>query len=90
MNWGNKQKRTKRVTLSFEWSDKSDLRVILDDLRALIVSGVESHHEQKKSLEIEDKWHEIEFKQFYVDRVHEQVEREIDGELKLVIKSKII
>jgi len=48
MNWGNKQKRTKRVTLSFEWSDKSDLRVILDDLRALIVSGVESYHDQNK------------------------------------------
>ena len=87
MNWGNKQKRTKRVTLSFEWSDKSDLRVILDDLRALIVSGVESYHDQKKSIEIEDKYHNVEFEQFYVDRVHEQVEREINGELKLVIKS---
>ena len=87
MNWGNKQKRTKRVTLSFEWSDKSDLRVILDDLRALIVSGVESYHEQKKSIEIADKWHNVEFTQKYVDRVHEQVEREINGELKLVIKS---
>ena len=87
MNWGNKQKRTKRVTLSFEWSDKSDLRVILDDLRALIVSGVESYHEQKKSIEIADKWHEVEFTQKYVDRVHEQVEREINGELKLIIKS---
>lgn len=87
MNWGNKQKRTKRVTLSFEWTDKSDLRVILDDLRALILSGVETYHNQKKSVEITDKWHNVEFKQFYVDRVHEQVEREINGELKLVIKS---
>ena len=87
MNWGNKQKRTKRVTLSFEWSDKSDLRLILDDLRALIVSGVESYHDQKKSIEIADKWHKVEFTQKYVDRVHEQVEREINGELKLVIKS---
>lgn len=87
MNWGNKQKRTKRVTLSFEWSDKSDLRVILDDLRALIVSGVESYHDQKKSIEIADKYHNVEFKQFYLDRIHEQVEREINGELKLVIKS---
>ena len=87
MNWTSKRKRTKQVQISFEWTDKSDLRVILDDLRALIVSGVESHHEQKKSLEIADKWHEVEFKQFYVDKIHEQVEREIDGELKFVIKS---
>ena len=87
MNWGNKQNRTQRVTLSFEWSDTSDLRVILDDLRALIVSGVESYHDQKKSIEIADKYHNVEFKQFYLDRIHEQVEREINGELKLVIKS---
>ena len=87
MNWTSKQKRTKQVQISFEWTDKSDLRVILDDLRALIVSGVESYHEQKKSLEIADKYHNVEFEQFYVDRVHEQVEREINGELKLVIKS---
>lgn len=87
MNWGNKQKRTKRVTLSFEWSDKSDLRLILDDLRALIVSGVESYHDQKKSIEIADKWHEVEFKQEYVDKIHESTESDINGELKLVIKS---
>ena len=87
MNWGIRQKRTKRVTLSFEWSDKSDLRVILDDLRALILSGVESYHDQKKSIEIADKWHEVEFTQKYVDRIHESTEREINGELKLVIKS---
>ena len=89
MNWQIKQKRTKRVNISFEWSDKSDLRLILDDLRALILSGVETYHEQKKSIEIEDKWHEVEFRQEYVDRIHEQVEREINGELKLVIKSNL-
>lgn len=87
MNWGNKQKRTKRVTLSFEWTDKSDLKLILDDLRVLILSGVETYHEQKKSLEIKDKWHEVEFKQEYVDKIHEQVERDINGQLELVIKS---
>ena len=87
MNWGNKIKRTKKVQIHFEWTDKSDLRVILDDLRALILSGVQLHHEQKKSLEIEDKWHKVEFIQEYVDKIHEQVEREINGELKLVIKS---
>ena len=89
MNWGNKRKRTKQVQIRFEWTDKTDLKLILDDLRALILSGVESYHEQKKSLEIEDKWHEVEFSQEYVDRVHEQVERDINGELKLVIKSNL-
>ena len=87
MNWGNKRKRTKQVQISFEWTTQSDLKLILNDLRALIVSGVESYHEQKKSIDMEDKWHNVEFKQFYVDRVHEQVEREIEGELNLVIKS---
>lgn len=89
MNWQIKQKRTKKVNVSFEWTDKSDLRVILDDLRDLIGSGVETYHNQKKSIENADKWHEVEFSQEYVDRVHEQVERDINGELKLVIKSNI-
>ena len=87
MNWQIKQKRTKKVNVSFEWTDKSDLRLILDDLRDLIGSGVETYYNQKKSIEIADKWHEVEFSQEYVDRVHKQVEREINGELKLVIKS---
>jgi len=87
MNWTSKRKRTKQVQICFEWTDKSDLRVILDDLRALIVSGVESYHDQKKSIEIADKWHEVEFKQEYVDKIHESTESDINGELKLVIKS---
>jgi len=87
MNWQIKQKRTKEVHIKLEWTDKSDLRLILDDLRDLIGSGVETYHNQKKSIENADKWHEVEFTQEYVDMVHEQVEREINGELKLVIKS---
>ena len=87
MNWTSKRKRTKQVQISFEWTDKSDLRVILDDLRALILSGVESYHDQKKSIEIADKWHEVELKQEYVDKIHESTESDINGELKLVIKS---
>ncbi len=87
MNWTSKRKRTKQVQICFEWSDKSDLRVILDDLRALIVSGVESYHDQKKSIEIAGKWHEVEFTQKYVDKIHESTESDINGELKLVIKS---
>jgi hypothetical protein len=87
MNWTSKRKRTKQVQICFEWTDKSDLRVILDDLRALIVSGVESYHDQKKSIEIADKWHEVEFQQEYIDKIHESTESDINGELKLVIKS---
>ena len=83
MNWQIKQKRTKRVQVSFEWTNKSDLK-------EFIGSGVETYHNQKKSVENADKWHEIEFTQEYIDCIHESTEREINGELKLVIKSKII
>lgn len=90
MNWQIKQKRTKRVQVSFEWTNKSDLIAILSDLKEFIGSGVETYHNQKKSVENADKWHEIEFSQEYVDCIHDSTEREINGELKLVIKSKII
>ena len=87
MNWQTKQKRTKQVNVSFEWTNKGDLIAILSDLKELIASGVETYHNQKKSVEIADKWHEVEFNQKFFDKVHEQSEREINGELKLVIKS---
>ena len=89
MNWTSKVKRNKRVNISFEYADKYDLRLILSDLINLISSGIETHHSEIKSLQIEDKWHNVEFSQEYVDKVHEQVEREINGELRLVIKSKM-
>jgi hypothetical protein len=87
MNYGIKQKRTKQVTVTFEWTEKGDLISILSDLSALISSGVEMYHNQKKSILTADKWHEIEFSQKYVDKIHEEVESDINGELKLVIKS---
>jgi hypothetical protein len=87
MNYGIKQKRTKQVTVTFEWTEKGDLISILSDLSALISSGVETYHNQKKSILTADKWHEIEFSQKYVDKIHEEVESDINGELKLVIKS---
>lgn len=87
MNWQIKKKRTKQVNVSFEWTNKSDLIAILSDLKDLIGSGVETYYFQKKSVEMEDKYHLIEFIQKYEDRIHESTEREIDGELKLVIKS---
>jgi hypothetical protein len=89
MNWQIKQKRTKQVSVTFEWTEKGDLIAILSDLSALISSGVETYHNQKKSILTADKWHEIEFSQKYVDKIHEEVESDINGELKLVIKSKI-
>ena len=55
----------------------------------LIASGVESYHEFKKSIESEEKTHLVQFEQFYVDTIHESTESEINGELRLVIKSKI-
>ena len=89
MNWGNKVKRTKRVNVSFEWTNKGDLIAILSDLKEFLSSGIEKYHDQKKSILTADKWHEIEFSQKYVDKIHEEVESDINGELKLVIKSKI-
>jgi hypothetical protein len=89
MNYGIKQKRTKQVTVTFEWTEKGDLISILSDLSALISSGVEMYHNQKKSVLTADKWHEIEFSQKYVDKIHEEVESDINGELKLVIKSNL-
>ena len=87
MNGHGGVKRTKRVNASFEWTTKTDLRLILDDLMQLISSGVEMYHDQKKSVHIEDKWHEVEFNQKFINKIHEEVEREINGKLKLVIKS---
>jgi hypothetical protein len=87
MNWQIKKKRVKQVNVSFEWTEKSDLKLILDDLMHLISSGVESYYLQKKSVEIENKYHLIEFTQKYPDSIHESIEREINGELNLVIKS---
>ena len=87
MNWSSKQKRTKQVNVSFEWTNKSDLIAVLSDLRELIASGIEMYHDQKKSVETEDKWHEVKFSQKFVDKIHESTESDINGELKLVIKS---
>lgn len=87
MNWGNKVKRTKRVNVSFEWTNKGDLIAILSDLKEFLASGIETCHNQKKSVEMANKWHEVEFTQKFVDKIHESTESEINGELNLVIKS---
>ena len=87
MNWSSKQKRTKQVKVSFEWTNKGDLIAILSDLKEFLASGIETYHDQKKSVETEDKWHEVKFSQKFVDKIHESTESDINGELKLVIKS---
>ena len=87
MNWSSKQKRTKQVNVSFEWTNKGDLIAILSDLKELLAFGIETYHDQKKSVEMEDKWHEIKFSQNFVDKIHKSTESDINGELKLVIKS---
>jgi hypothetical protein len=89
MNWQIKKKRTKEVCIKLEWTEKGDLIAILEDLRALISSGIETYHDQKKSVLIADKWHNVEFTQKYLDVIYESKEQDINGELKLVIKSKI-
>lgn len=87
MNWQIRKKRTKEVNIFLEWTDKSDLRLILSDLNDLIISGIEMYSGDKKSIDREDKYHKYEFTQKYSEKIHEKVEREINGELKLVIKS---
>lgn len=93
MKWEKRDKTKKEVQIRLEWTEKSDLTLILSDLRDLIASGIESHHGEKKSSENADKWHKFEFAQYFVhERTYQDyssVEKDINGELKLVIKSKI-
>ena len=63
MNGNGTKKRTKRVSVTFEWTVQTDLRLILDELKDLIGTGIEMYHNQKKSVQIEYKYHELEFRQ---------------------------
>lgn len=85
----NKIKKLKEVQVVFEYYDKSDLSVILDDLKEKLCQGIETYHTGIKSRYIEEKEQILEFIQFYkkTDRISK--EQEINGELKLVIKSNI-
>jgi hypothetical protein len=93
MNWAKREKTTKEVQIRLEWTNKSDLTLILSDLRDLIASGIETHHGDRKSVENEGKTHKFEFMQYFVherpSQDYSSVEKDINGELKLVIKSKI-
>ena len=89
MNWKNRQRRTKQVEISLEYIYNSDLTSILTHLSDLISSGVEMYSGELKSLENEDKSNKFNFIQSYSGTVHESKESEINGVLKLVIKSKL-
>ena len=89
MNWKNRQRRKKHVDISFEYTYEVDLKHVLNVLSDLISSGKEMHSGQLKSLENEDKSNKFNFIQSFEGKVHESKECEINGELKLVIKSKI-
>ena len=89
MNWGTKEKRTKQVEISLEYTYEVDLKHVLNVLSDLISSGVEMYSGELKSLENEDKSNKFNFIQSYSGTVHESKESEINGVLKLVIKSKL-
>lgn len=89
MNWGTKEKRAKKVFIELEYIDKSDLNLILGDLKNLIASGVEMYSGDKQNATNQDICNKFEFRQMYIDRVHDTKESEINGLLKLVIKSNL-
>ena len=84
-----KEKKRKEVHVVFEYYDKSDLNAILSDLREKLCQGIETYHSEIKAREIENKWQKLQFQQMYVNSERESVEREINGNITFVIKSKI-
>lgn len=89
MNWKNRQRRTKQVDISLEYTYEVDLKHVLNVLSDLISSGVEMYSGELKSLENEDKSNKFNFIQSFTGTIHESGESEINGVLKLVIKSKL-
>ena len=89
MNWKNRNQRNKEVNISLEYTHKADLKRILDVLSDLITSGNEMYSDTLKSVENEEIVNRFNFVQYYPDAIHESKESEINGELKLVIKSKL-
>jgi Ser-tRNA(Ala) deacylase AlaX len=89
MSWGAKEKKVKRVSVEFEYSNFHDLRLVLARLSALLMEGNESYLEFIKDAENEEKSNVLKFSQEYVNTERESIEREINGKLKLVIKSNI-
>ena len=89
MNWENKEKRAKKVFIELEYMDKTDLKAILSDLTNLIGSGIEMYSGDRQNAENNAIYSKFEFTQSYVEQVHKTNESEINGELRLVIKSKL-
>lgn len=86
---GSRIKRRKEVHVVFEYFDNSDLKVVLDVLREKLSEGIETYHNGIKVRDMEENDQKIEFVQFYQKTNRETVEREINGELQIVIKSKV-
>ncbi len=89
MNWGAKHKKVKRVSVEFEYSNLSDLRLVLARLSDLISQGNEICIDSVKNAENEGKINVLKFSQEYVDSNRESLEREINGKLKFVIKASL-
>ena len=89
MNSENNKRRVKEVNISLEYTHELDLKRILAVLSDLISQGNEMYCGDLKSLVNEEIINRFNFVQYYPDLIHESKESEINGELKLVIKSKI-
>ena len=89
MNPENNKRRVKEVNISLEYTHETDLKRILAVLSDLISQGNEMYCGDLKSLVNEQIINRFNFVQYYPDSIHESKESEINGELKLVIKSKL-
>ena len=89
MSWKNNKRRVKEVSISLEYVYQTDLSRILTHLSDLISSGNEIYAGNLKSTTKTAKTNRFNFVQYYQDSIHESTEREINGELKFVIKSKL-
>lgn len=89
MNFKTNKRRVKEVNISLEYTYKTDLRGILAVLIDLISQGNEMYCGDLKSIVNEEIINRFNFVQYYPDAIHESKESEINGELKLVIKSKL-
>ena len=89
MNSENNKRRVKEVNISLEYTHELDLRHILAVLSDLISQGTEIYLGNIKSSLKDGKTNRFNFVQYYPDAIHESKESEINGELKLVIKSKL-
>jgi hypothetical protein len=87
MNWSNHKKKVKEVSITFEYSDKNDLHLIFSKLKNLILQGNENYLGTLESVEHKDIIHTIQLSQRFVEENKNSVEKDINGELLLVIKS---